>query len=156
MKVASPFHRKDPRDSTTRGPADIPVSAREPRQDAPHYQDARDDRSESVYLDGYSGRVVLVNESGDAVRAYDIGSVPRRIVETEQYLYLPTDTRLYVLRGDALHTLIDTFDGGELVVAQTGLGLLEKKRLRWFRDDGAWELSCLRIRFAAPTRTAMD
>ena len=81
---------------------------------------------------------MLVNESGDAVRAHDIGSVPRRIVETERYLYLLTDTRLYVLRDDALHTLIVTFDGGELIVAQTGLGLLEKKRLRWFRDDGAY------------------
>jgi hypothetical protein len=41
-----------------------------------------------------------------------------------------------VLRDDTLHALIDTFDGGDLVVAQTGFGLLEKNRLRWFREDG--------------------
>jgi hypothetical protein len=94
--------------------------------------------SDSVYLAGYSGRVVLVNENGEGVRVYDIGNVPRRIVDTGDYLYLLTDTRLYVLHDDALHALVDTFDGGDLVVAQTGLGLLEKKRLRCFQDDGRY------------------
>jgi hypothetical protein len=92
--------------------------------------------SNSVYLAGYSGRIALVNDKGEGVRVYDIGSVPRRIVDTGDYLYLLTDTRLYVLRDDTLHALIDTFDGGDLVVAQTGFGLLEKNRLRWFREDG--------------------
>lgn len=89
-----------------------------------------------VYLAGYSGRVVLVDENGNAKRVYDIGSVPRRIVDTGDYLYLLTDTRLYVLRDDALYALIDTFDSGDFVVAQTGFGLLENKRLRWFSEDG--------------------
>ncbi len=95
-------------------------------------------KSESVYLAGYSGRIILVDRNGEAVRAYDIGSVPRRIVDTGDYLYLLTDTRLYVLRDDALHALIDTFDGGDLIVAQTGFGLLETKRLRWFSEDGRY------------------
>ena len=69
---------------------------------------------------------------------YDIGSVPHRIVDTGDYLYLLTGTRLYVLHDDALHALVDTFDGGDLVVAQTAFGLLEKKRLRWFREDGRY------------------
>ena len=92
--------------------------------------------SDSVYLAGYSGRVVEIDESGQGVRAYDIGSVPRRIVDTGDYLYLLTDTRLYVLRENQLHALVDTFEGGDLVVPQTGFGLLESKRLRWFREDG--------------------
>ncbi len=94
--------------------------------------------SNAVYLAGYSGRVVLVDENGEGVRAYDIGSVPRRIIDTGSYLYLLTDTRLYVLHDDVLHALVDTFDGGDLVVAQTGFGLLEKKRLRWFRENGEY------------------
>ena len=94
--------------------------------------------SDAVYLAGYSGRVILVDGNGNAVRVYDIGSVPRRIVDTGDYLYLLTDTRLYVLRNDALHALVDTFDGGDLVVAQTGFGLLEKKLFRWFREDGRY------------------
>ena len=94
--------------------------------------------SDAVYLASYSGRVVLVDENGEGVRVYDIGSVPRRIVDTGDYLYLLTDTRLYVLRADALHALVDTFDGGDLIVAQTGFGLLEKKRLRWFCEDGRY------------------
>ncbi len=57
-------------------------------------------------------------------------------MDTGDYLYLLTDTRLYVLHDDALHAVVDTFDGGDLVVAQTAFGLLEKKRLRWFREDG--------------------
>ena len=95
-------------------------------------------RSDAAYLAGYSGRVVLVDENGMGSRVYDIGSVPSRIVDTGDYLYLLTDTRLYVLHDDALHALIDTFDGGDVVVAQTAFGLLEKKRLRWFREDGRY------------------
>ena len=93
-------------------------------------------QSDAVYLAGYSGRVFLVDEKGEGKRVYDIGSVPRRIVDTGDYLYLLTDTRLYVLQDDTLHALVDTFDGGDLIVAQTAFGLLEKKRLRWFREDG--------------------
>ena len=94
--------------------------------------------SDAVYLAGYSGRVALVDEKGTGTRVYDIGSVPRRIVDTGDYLYLLTDTRLYVLHEDALHALVDTFNGGDLVVAQTAFGLIEKKRLRWFREDGRY------------------
>ena len=94
--------------------------------------------SNMVYLAGYTGRVVLVDENGKGVRVYDIGSVPRRIVDTGDYLYLLTDTRLYVLRDDEFHALVDIFDGGDLIVAQTSFGLLEKKRLRWFREDGRY------------------
>jgi hypothetical protein len=42
----------------------------------------------------------------------DIGSVPQGIVDTGQYIYILTGTRLYVLRADSLHALIDTLDGG--------------------------------------------
>ena len=94
--------------------------------------------SDAAYLAGYSGRVILVDEQGMGTRAYDMGSVPRRIVDTGDYLYLLTDTRLYVLRDDALHALVDTFGGADVIVAQTAFGLLEKKRLRWFREDGQY------------------
>jgi len=94
--------------------------------------------SDAIFLAGYSGRIVVVTESGEPIRVYDIGAVPRRIVDTGDYLYILTYTRLYILRDEALHTIIDTFDGGDLFVAQTGFGLLEKKRFRWFREDGAY------------------
>ena len=94
--------------------------------------------SDAVYLAGYSGRVVHVDDKGEAVRVYDIGGVPRKIVDTGDYLYLLTGTRLYVLHNDSLHALVDTFDGGDLVIAQTAFGLLEKKRLRWFHEDGQY------------------
>ena len=38
----------------------------------------------------------------------------------------------------ALHAVVDTFDGGDFVVAQTGFGLLEKNRIRWFSPDGMY------------------
>ena len=94
--------------------------------------------SNGAYLAGYSGRVIEVNERGEGLRVYDIGAVPRQIIDTGTHLYLLTNTRLYVMRGDALHALIDTFDGGELLVAQSGFGLLEKKRMRWFTPDGTY------------------
>lgn len=92
--------------------------------------------SHGAYLAGYSGRVVEVDERGEGVRVYDIGAVPRQIIDTGRHLYLLTDTRLYVLRGNALCALVDTFDGGDLLVAENGFGLLEKKRMRWFSPAG--------------------
>jgi len=89
-----------------------------------------------VFLAGYSGKVIQVNGEGQPVRAYDIGAVPSRIVDTGDYLYFLTDTRLYALRGDSLVALIDTFESGDLIVAKTGFGLLEKNRFQWFREDG--------------------
>ena len=80
--------------------------------------------------------VVVVDENGEGLRVYDIGSVPQRIIDTGEYVYILTATRLYVLRADSLHALIDTLDGGNLVVAKSGFGLLEKKRLRWFNKEG--------------------
>jgi len=111
--------------------------------------------SDATFLAGYSGRVVMVTESGEPVRAYGIGSVPRRIVDTGDYLYILTDTRLYVLKDETLHAIIDTFDGGDLIVAQTGFGLLENRRFRWFCEDGTYSGSVvtrdpIRRVYAAP------
>ena len=90
--------------------------------------------SDASYIASYSGRVVLVNERGEGVRVYDIGSVPHRIVDTGDYLYLLTGTRLYVLRDDALHALVDTFDGGDLIVIRRvyskGDGIVVETRQR--------------------------
>jgi len=93
-------------------------------------------RSQGAFLAGYSGRIVHVDANGTPLRAYDIGAVPSRIVDTGDFIYFLTDTRLYVLREDTLHAVVDTFDKGTLVMAQTGFGLLSSKQLRWFREDG--------------------
>jgi hypothetical protein len=85
-----------------------------------------------AFVAGYSGRVIVLDENGEALRAYDIGAVPRRIVDTGDFLYILTDTRLYILMEDKLCALIDVHDEGELVVGQTGFGLLGNKRFRWF------------------------
>ena len=93
-------------------------------------------RSNSVYLAGYSGRVVMLNQDGEGVRVYDAGTPPQRIIDTGEYLYILTRGRLYVLHDESLQALIDTFDSGDLMVAKTGFGLLEKERFRWFSKDG--------------------
>ena len=105
--------------------------------------------SDAVYLASYSGRVVLVDHNGQGQRAYDIGSVPTQIIDTGDYLYLLTGTRLYVLRDNALCALVDTFEKGTLVAAQTGFGLLHKNRFRWYHEDGRYLGS---IRTKAPIR----
>lgn len=92
--------------------------------------------SDAVYLASYSGLVVLVDQNGEGRRVYDIGSVPTQIIDTGDYLYFLTGTRLYVLRNNALYALVDTYEKGILVAAQTGFGLLQNKRFRWYREDG--------------------
>jgi hypothetical protein len=41
-----------------------------------------------------------------------------------------------VLHNDTLITLVDISKGGDIIVAQTGFGLIEKKRFRWFNEIG--------------------
>jgi hypothetical protein len=89
-----------------------------------------------AFLAGYSGRVVEVDASGMPIRVYDIGSVPRHIAETPMHRYILTDTRLYVLRQDSLEALVDVFAQGNLIVGDTGFGLLEPKRFQWFTPTG--------------------
>lgn len=93
--------------------------------------------SNSVYLAGYSGRVVLVNQAGEALRVYDIDDVPRRIVDTGEYLYILTRSRLYVLRDDSVYARIDTLDCGNLVLAKSGFGLLEEELPALVRPGGS-------------------
>lgn len=93
-------------------------------------------RSNSVYLAGYSGQVVMLTQDGEGVRVYDVGTPPQRIIDTGEHLYILTRSRLYLLRDDTLRAVIDTLGGGDLMVAKTGFGLLEKKRFRWLSKDG--------------------
>ena len=62
--------------------------------------------------------------------------VPRRIADTGDYLYFLTTTRLYVIRGTTLCRVVDVFNKGELIVGQTGFGLLGDKAFRWYTEDG--------------------
>ena len=80
----------------------------------------------------------MLDAEGLLVRVYDIGAVPRRIAEMNDYLYILTDTRLYVVRGDELHAFISVPRAAELILSSTGFGLLENKRLRWFTSDGTY------------------
>lgn len=94
--------------------------------------------SDRVYLASYSGLVVALTSEGTATLVYDIGGVPRRIIDTGDYLYLLTDTRLYILKDEKLHALVDTYDSGDLIVAHKGFGLLESKKLQWYQEDGTY------------------
>lgn len=89
-----------------------------------------------AYLAGYSGKVVVVSPRGIPEQVYDVGAVPRHIVDAGKHLYLLTDTRLYVLAGDRLEALVDVYGAGDVVVADRGFALLESKALTWFTPDG--------------------
>jgi len=88
--------------------------------------------SNAVYLGSYSGRVVALDSEGEARQLYEVGVPPRRIIDTGELLYILTHRALYVLRRGSLETILDSLDGGELVMAPNGFGLLEPRRLRWF------------------------
>lgn len=100
-------------------------------------------RSNEAFLATASGKVVQVSANGDPLRVFQTGTAPHRIADTGNFLYFLTDTRLYVLRGETLHSVVDTTDGGDLFIAQTGIGLLEKNRFRWLNKDGSYVGSVL-------------
>jgi hypothetical protein len=92
--------------------------------------------SDRVFLAAYSGKIVEVTGSGVPKRVIDIGAVPRQIIETAAHLYILTDTRLYVLGGELLEALVDVFDAGDLIVGETGFGLLQSKTFTWHSPKG--------------------
>lgn len=89
-----------------------------------------------AFLAGYSGKVVVVSPPGVPERVYDIGAVPRHIVDSGEHLYIVTDTRLYVLAGDRLEALVDVYGASDVVAADYGFALLEPKAMTWFTPVG--------------------
>jgi hypothetical protein len=89
-----------------------------------------------AFLAGYSGKAVVVSPRGIPERVYDIGAVPRHIVDAGEHLYIVTDTRLYVLAGDRLEALVDVYGASDVVVADHGFALLEPKAVTWFTPAG--------------------
>lgn len=91
-----------------------------------------------AFLATYSGKVVEVDSTGVPVRVYDVGTVPNEMVDTGDYLYFLTPTRLYIIEGrDRLVALVDVFRQGRLLVTPTGFGLLDSKCFQWFTPSGA-------------------
>jgi hypothetical protein len=88
-----------------------------------------------AFLASYSGKVVVISPAGHPERVYDIGSVPRQVVESGDRVYILTDTRLYVLSTDRLEGLVDVFQA-EILVADTGFALIEAKSVTWFSSSG--------------------
>jgi hypothetical protein len=93
--------------------------------------------SNAVYLGSYSGQVVMLDSNGEARKVYHVGVPPRSIIDTAEFLYILTPVALYVLRLGSPATIIDLSDGGEVVPAPKGFGVLETRRLRWFAPDGS-------------------
>lgn len=90
----------------------------------------------SSFLAGYSGKIVELDATGHPLRVYDIGAVPRQVIDTQSHLYILTDTRLYVLCEDQLEAFVDVFDQGKIIVGDTGFGLLQSKTFQWFTPTG--------------------
>lgn len=90
----------------------------------------------TTYLGAYSGRILQVDESGRVQRVYDVGNTPRSIVDTGTNVYIQTHTRLYVLRGDQLVFIKDTYDVGDVIIGGNGFWYLAGKELQLFDNDG--------------------
>jgi len=91
----------------------------------------------TVYVGSEKGKVVQLSSDGQPQRVYDVGNSPERIVDTGDRLFIQTRTRLYVIRGDSLETIVDILGEGDLVLGQTGFGLMSEKSFRWFSADGS-------------------
>jgi len=95
-----------------------------------------------TYLGTYSGKVVKLDAHGEPEYALDVANVPREIIEMDQFLYILTDTRLYVVgEGQALVNIVDVHGQGKLAVSPTGFGLYANKSLSWYSPNGEYKFS---------------
>lgn len=93
--------------------------------------------SKHAYLGSYAGKIVKINQVCEPVLVYDVASTPRSIIDTGDYLYILTNTRLYILKnGDDLIDIIDIKSNVKLIVGDKGFGLLGEKHLKWYNEDG--------------------
>ena len=92
---------------------------------------------EHVYLGTYNGKIVKVHKNGMPQSIHDVSNTPRSIIDTGDYLYILTDTRLYILRnGEELVEVIDVMMKEKLIVGDESFGFLGKKFIRWFDESG--------------------
>ena len=90
-----------------------------------------------AYVATYSGKVILLSSDGQPLVVYDIGTCPTKIVDIGRYAYFLTPTRLYVVEDRTkLAAFLDVFQQGQLLVWQSGFGLLTNKKLQWFTVSG--------------------
>ena len=90
-----------------------------------------------VYLGTYAGKIVKIDENGVPQSIHDVSNTPRAIIDTGDYLYILTDTRLYILRnGEELVEVIDVMMKEKLIVGDESFGFLGKKFIRWFDESG--------------------
>lgn len=90
-----------------------------------------------VYLGTYAGKIVKINENGVPQSIHDVSNTPRSIIDTGDYLYILTDTRLYILKnGEELVDVIDVMMKEKLIVGDENFGFLGKKFIRWFDESG--------------------
>jgi hypothetical protein len=101
------------------------------------YAAAISNKTGGVYLGTYSGKVIKLDALGDPEFALDVANVPREIIEVGNYLYILTDTRLYIVgENQALVNLIDVHNQGKLAVSTEGFGLYANKTLSWYTPTG--------------------
>ena len=106
------------------------------------YAAAISNKTSGTYLGTYSGKVVKLDAFGEPEYALDVANVPREIIEGSNYLYILTDTRLYIVgENQALVNLIDVHGQGKLAVSTEGFGLYANKSLSWYTPTGEFKFS---------------
>ena len=106
----------------------------------------------NVLLGTLAGRVLRIDQTGQPIEYYDVGSTPRRILETDNYLYIQTDNRLYVLDGDRLVGFQACTAKCNLLVDGSVVLLIESKGVRVLSETG-YALSTILTK--APVRRAI-
>ncbi|HAW59257.1 MAG TPA: hypothetical protein DCX03_09660, partial [Bacteroidales bacterium] len=106
------------------------------------YAAAISNKKGGTYLGTYSGKVVKLDPLGEPEFALDVANIPRQLIEVGEYLYILTDTRLYIVDDEkALVNLIDVHNQGKLAVSPEGFGLYSNKSLSWYTPTGVFEFS---------------
>jgi len=90
-----------------------------------------------AYLGSYSGKILKVDFQGKPKFVIDVGNTPRKIIEIDNFLYIMTDTRLYVIGPNLeLIEIIDIFMQGKLMVTHFGFNLIAGKNLKCYSRKG--------------------
>jgi len=93
--------------------------------------------SNGVYIGSYAGKIVKIDENGIAQYVIDVGNIPDTILEIDNYLYITTDTRLYVLGPDLeLINLLDLTLEGRLMGSRKGFYLVAENKLSVHNREG--------------------
>jgi len=89
-----------------------------------------------IYLGCYSGKLYCIFKNGHVAKLYNCHDPIKAIREEEEYLFIETDCRLFIIKDDKCLKHIDRRESGDIRWHGGGFMLIKTREVSLFLDNG--------------------